>query len=637
MILFLVIPAYIIHVKPLICVVMFKRILLPFILLALALGFWFSPSFQQVASGIAILLIGMIFLERGFKSFTESRLKRYLKRATNKFYKSFSLGFFSTAILQSSSLISIISISFISAGLIGLSEGIAIIFGSNLGTTSTAWIVAWFGLKLKISLLAAPVIVFGTVLLFQKTNALKGLGNVLIGLGFFFLGIHFMKEGFDTTDNGLDLTAFSLSGFGGGLLMILFGVLITVVLQSSSAAMAIIITALAAGQISYFDAMIVAIGANIGTTVTALIGAGATNPPGKRLAGAHLIFNVITAIVALVFINQLSWIVQLFADMVGWNEGEYALKLAAFHSLFNILGIIIMLPWVGKLVRFLNKVIPDKDPDEDGPQYLNDLILDYPLAAVHALIQETKHLFSNTFEIMAHALGVHRSEVLDTTMLEHSVQRKYSFDVINIDEVYVKKIKLLYGKIMVYATRVQIKTQNAQLIHVISNIKEANRYFVEAIKELNSVQSNFIRFSRSTNQDIKNEYDRMRMRIIRVIRQVLKAQDFTIPDGVDQKEMKQLTNAYIEHRQQKLAKYWQINEESDVLFDGTMERLIDQDLISSSMASSLINDNAISTAIIQKLLRAVELLYLNTDTLLLGFDKFDFEDEQQQFESKIDE
>ena len=616
---------------------MLKRFLLPVMLLALALGFWFSTSFQQVASGIAVLLIGMVFLEQGFKLFAESTLKRLLKRATNKFYKSFGLGFFSTALLQSSSLISIISISFISAELIGLTEGVAVILGSNLGTTSTAWIVAWLGLKLKISLLAAPIIVFGTVLLFQKPRTLKGIGNILVGLGFFFLGIYFMTEGFEANGNSFHLTEISSDGLGNVTLMVLFGIISTVILQSSSATMAIIITALAAGQLSYFNAMFVAIGANVGTTITALIGAAATNAAGKRLAGAHLIFNVLTAIVALVFINQLSWVIERFSQIVGWSMTEYTLKLAAFHTLFNILGILIMLPLIKRLVILLNRIVPDKPPEEDEPKYLNDLILDYPQAAVHALIKETKHLFSNTFELMAHALGLHRSEVLDKTLQEPSIHRKYSFDVINIDEVYVKKIKLLYSKIMVYATRVQIKSQNPQLIQVISNVKEANRYFVEAIKELRSIQTNLIRFSRSTNPDIKEEYDRMRMRIIRVIRQVVKAQDFTIPDGADHDEIKQLADAYIEHRQEKLAKYWQINEESDVLFDGTIERLIDQDLISSSMTSSLINDNAISTTIIQKLLRAVELLYLNTDTLLLGFDKFDLEDEQQQFESKLDE
>ena len=121
---------------------MLKRLFLPAVLIFLAIVFWLSPDFKEIAAGIAILLFGMTALENGFKSLTEGPLKRLLSRATNKFYKSFSLGMISTAILQSSSLISVITISFISAGLLSLTQGVGIIFGANIGTTATAWLVA---------------------------------------------------------------------------------------------------------------------------------------------------------------------------------------------------------------------------------------------------------------------------------------------------------------------------------------------------------------------------------------------------------------------------------------------------------------------------------------------------------------
>lgn len=178
----------------------------------------------------------------------------------------------STAILQSSSLISVITISFISTGLLSLTQGVGIIFGANIGTTTTAWLVAILGLKFKILALAMPMLVFGIILIFKKQKSLKGIGNVLAGLGFLFLGIHFIKEGFDMYKEGFNLAEYAMDDFWGVLVFAGIGLLATVVLQSSSATMAVILTALTTGQITYFNSLALAIGANIGTTITAVIG-----------------------------------------------------------------------------------------------------------------------------------------------------------------------------------------------------------------------------------------------------------------------------------------------------------------------------------------------------------------------------
>ena len=161
-----------------------RKILLPTIFALLAYGFWLSPNFKEIASGVAIFLFGMLSLEEGFKAFTGGVLENWLRRSTNSLSKSLCFGFFSTSVMQSSSLVSVIAISFLSAGLISLSAGIGIIFGANLGTTTGAWLVAGFGLKVNISAYAMPMIVFGVILLFQKSKELRGIGYVLTGLGF---------------------------------------------------------------------------------------------------------------------------------------------------------------------------------------------------------------------------------------------------------------------------------------------------------------------------------------------------------------------------------------------------------------------------------------------------------------------
>ncbi len=365
---------------------MIRRIVLPVIFIILAAGFWFSPNFKEIAAGVAIFLFGMIFLEDGFRTFTGGILEKLLARTTNKLWKSISFGVVTTTIMQSSSLVSVITISFLSAGLIGLAAGIGIIFGANLGTTTGAWLIAGFGLKVKISAYAMPMLVFGIVLVFQKSKNLRGMGYVLAGLGLLFLGIHYMKEGFEAFREAIDLSQYAVAGYPGLFLFALIGLIATVIMQSSHATLVLIITALSVGQITYDNALALAIGANIGTTITAIIGAMSANYQGKRLAAAHLIFNLTTGLIAIIFIWQIIAAVEWISAHVGISKTDYTLKLAVFHTLFNSIGVIVMSPLVGHLVKFLEKALPAPKTTIVEPHFLNESVIDFPetlLEAVH--------------------------------------------------------------------------------------------------------------------------------------------------------------------------------------------------------------------------------------------------------------
>ena len=309
---------------------MLRRLSLPVIFAILAYGFWVSPNVKEIAAGVAIFLFGMLSLEEGFRALSGGLLERLLKTSTDRLWKSVGFGVITTAIMQSSSLVSVITISFVSAGLIWLSSGIGIIFGANLGTTTGAWLVAGFGLKVNISAYAMPLLVFGVILLFQKVKPLKALGYVLSGVGFLFLGIHYMKGGFEAYRQAVDLAEYALSGFFGLAVFTLVGTVATVIMQSSHATLVLIITALAASQITYENAMALAIGANIGTTVTALIGSMGANYQGKRLALAHLLFNLVTAAIAIVFIMQIIWLVDRLSTGFGIAADDYTLKPRCF-------------------------------------------------------------------------------------------------------------------------------------------------------------------------------------------------------------------------------------------------------------------------------------------------------------------
>ncbi len=316
---------------------MTRNLLLFSIFAVLGYGFWISPDFNTIAAGVAIFLLGMLSLEKGFKSFSGGVLANFLQRTTDATWKSLSFGVVATTIMQSSSLVSVLTISFLSAGLIPLAQGIGIIFGANLGTTTGAWLVAGLGLKVDIAAYALPMLVFGVIMVFQKNHKhFTAAGWALIGLGFLFLGIAYMKDGFESVSTGLDLSQYAVPGFRGLMIYAAIGIAMTVVMQSSHATLILTITALAAGQVSYENALALAIGSNVGTTITAIIGAISASVSGRQLALAHLFFNLVTGALAIVFINQFVVAVDWLSNLVGIAADNYTLKFAVFHTLFNL-------------------------------------------------------------------------------------------------------------------------------------------------------------------------------------------------------------------------------------------------------------------------------------------------------------
>ena len=572
-------------------------------LVALATVLFFNPNFKTISAGVAILLFGMIMLEEGFRVFTKGPLQNILKKATNKLYKSIGLGALVTAFIQSSSLVSVITISFISAGLISLAGGIGLIFGANIGTTATAWLVAGFGLKIKISALAMPMLVFGIIFSFQKKTSLKGIGNVLAGLGFFFLGIHYMKEGFDVFKEYIDLTQYAVPGFLGVILYTGLGIVITTILQSSSATLALILTALAAGQIEYENALALAIGANIGTTITAILGSIGSNIAGKRLAGAHLVFNVITGVVALSFIYPLSNLVNYLSNAFGISATDFTLKLALFHTIFNIIGVLIMIPFIKKLEKVLLRFFKEKaDKDIDEPKYLNEAILEFPGSAISALINESKYLYKNAiFEIVAHGLNIHREDIKSDVKAKKIVKKSTKDMHIDVENLYYKKVKTIYGEIIRYAATAQknLKLTEKQN-NAITEIRIANRKMVEIIKDVRELNRNVALSLNLDNKYLLKEYDTFRRKVIKVLRVIYLFRKAENAEEYAEKlaQLKKEAKAHIRHSNKSI------------------DKLIRKDFISVEMASSLFNDYTNVNDMIKKLIEVAELLYGRTDTLL---------------------
>ena len=584
---------------------MLRKILLPSILLVLSYGFWVSPDFKEISAGVAIFLFGMLSLEEGFKAFSGGGLEKVLRKSTDKLYKSIGFGVLATTIMQSSSLVSVLTISFLGAGLIGLAQGIGIVFGANIGTTTGAWLVAGFGLKVKISAYAMPMLVFGVILIFQKSKTLKGFGYILAGLGFLFLGIHYMKDGFEAFKSTIDLTAFAVTGFKGLFIFTGIGIFATVVMQSSHATLVLIITALSVGQISYENALALAIGANVGTTITAIIGSMSSNIEGKRLAGAHLIFNLVTGLIAIIFIQQIMYSVDFVSNYVGIANDDYTLKLAVFHTIFNTIGVVVMIPFIGKLVVFLESTFKSSESQNtyigiDNAKYLNDSVLELPSTAMAAIKRETYHLYENAFEIISHGINIKRSNILSEMTIEKVVEEKYSNTKVDIDDFYNRKIKGIYGEIIDFSTRAQ-SHMNPEDIDQLYKLKLANKDIVEAVKDTKHLQKNLILYSNNSNSYIQEQYTNMRKDLVELLRSIN-----IISKTKEEEEVLLLLSKAKLHAQ----KY-------DFIANGTLDNLIRKSLITNEMATSLMNDSAYAFDISRKLVSMAEILYNHENDNLL--------------------
>ncbi|NOX64335.1 MAG: Na/Pi cotransporter family protein [Chlorobi bacterium] len=580
---------------------------------------YFNPELNEVGAGVAILLFGILFIEEGFKLFTNNAVEKFLERSTKSLFRSINFGFLTTSLLQSSSLVTVITISFVSTGLIVLASGIGIIYGANIGTTTGAWLIAVFGLKVEIAKYAFPILIFGALFLFQKNENIKAIGYIITGIGFLFLGIHFMKVGFSTYESSIALDQLSSDGIIGTILYVGIGIFMTVIMQSSHASIAIILTALSTSQIDYSSAIALTIGANVGTTITAVIGSLGSTSAGKRLASGHVIFNITLAVLSIIFFHQFIRLTEQLSSFLKIAQFDYTLHLALFNSLYKTFGVIIFIPITKYFVILLEKIIKeDEEKDISVAKYITKSALKYPETAIPALIKETQHLFDNAFEILSHGLNLHREDILSDKKLKAIIPKSTEIIKINIDEVYLKKVKVIYSQIIKYATLIQSSKLNSEEVKLVNEIRSVNRYLVEAIKGVQELQENMAKYINSENENIRAEYNILRLKIAKVMREIYRTRD---AKDIDE-QYKKLSNL---KRKAKM---------HDVLINGKLDYLIRERLITKGMATSLMNDSALAAKIVEWLINVGELLYFHSDSIMLENNQKYDSDEDDFFEDK---
>jgi phosphate:Na+ symporter len=350
-------------------------------------------------AGLGIFLFGMVTMEESIKLLAGRSFKTMIRRYTGTRVKGLITGMISTAILQSSSAVSLMVLAFVGAGLIALVNAIAVIMGAKVGTTLTAWIVAVFGFKFKIDAFSLPLIGIGGLGLIVLSGSVRyvNISKLCAAFGFLFLGLDFMKTSVEAFAAVIDLSALPDLGLW---VYVIAGIVLTAIMQSSSATIAIILTTLYSGIIDFSQGGAMVIGANVGTTVTILLGAIGGIPAKKQAAVSSLVFNAGTALVAIPAMPLMFWMV---GSIFGLADNA-VLGIAAFHTLFNTLGVMLFFPTITTLARYLERVFPEKRTVLT--RYIHNTSPQVPEAALAALRKEVLNQLQLSMNYIAARYGV---------------------------------------------------------------------------------------------------------------------------------------------------------------------------------------------------------------------------------------
>ena len=522
--------------------------------LILSWSFWSSEGWLQLCAGLALFLFGMQCLEEGLRELAGGKLEELLGRSTSTSGKALLFGIGGTMLLQSTTLVSLLTIAFISTGLIQLAGGIAILFGANLGASFGIWLLALAGQNISLSPLALPLLVFGVLAGFNGPKS-KAAGRIVLGIAFIFLGIDGIKEGFSAFGAGMDLTAYQADGLAGQLLFVAVGTLLTMVLQSSHATLMLTLAALASGQVDLAQSLAVAIGANIGSAVTTgIMGALGGNRSGQRLALVHVLFNLGTAVAAFILLQPLGWLVLWASGLVGLGDNSL-LQLALFHTLFNALGVALFWFWQARLVTLLQRWLPDieepevlitelavseqqPEPLPTRPRYLEDRALDTDDAAASAVTRELRHIGRLSMEVICHALYL-PVEQLEGPIDEHLLNAAPDAHALDADVLYRRHIKGVYSDLLSFMGRMHLPQDEAHQAFWMS-CQVVSLQLVDAVKDAKHLQKNLRHYLRQEESVARTSYVELRRHLLETLRELRALHRAELPETLWRERMQWL-------------------------------------------------------------------------------------------------
>jgi len=567
---------------------------------------------------LGLFLYGMKVMSDSLMMLAGDQMRSILATTTSNRFFALLTGFLITAAIQSSSATTLMVVSFVNASLLTLTEAVGVIMGANIGTTVTAWLITILGFKVKMSAIALPLVGAGFLLTISKSDKARQWGYFTVGFALLFIGLQFLKESVPNIGDHPEALAFLAEYTSKGFLSILMflgiGTLLTLVIQSSSAAMALTLLMCFEGWIAFDIAAAMVVGQNIGTTITANLAAIIGNYHAKRAARAHLIFNVLGSVWILIlfypFLNAVGRVVEQIEGASPFlSAAAIPIAISIFHTVFNILNAVVLIGFIKIIVNLAIRMVPtveEKEVEIDQPQFLTDSSLKYSQTGIKALTDESVRLLQNAaYKVFAHGLGVHRHDLESEQDMLKLLDISPKTVRIDIDAVYATQIKIIYSRILNYATQLQKQTKPSQeQIETIRNILVADRLLVQIVKRMKPLQDNLERYMESDNETLRKEYNVLRRRILKVVREI--------------KRIAPAENR--EDRLEKIEKQRSKAEQMDVLLTGHIDELLATGEITDEMASSLINDSSNAARITKGLIDIAVILYKPEDELIDSID-----------------
>ena len=442
-----------------------------------------SFDIWKILAGVAIFLIGIKFLEESLQELAGRRFKLFLKKQTRNKLKAIGGGAIVTAVLQSSSVVGLMVLAFVGAGIIQMQNALAIILGANLGTTISNWIVALVGFKVNIEMIALPVTGLAGLgyVIFNRSSALHNWSRFLLGFSFLFVGLGYIKTGIENVVQHVNLAEYDQSP---SIIFFLIGFIITTVIQSSAATMAITLSALYAGAINLYDAMAITLGSEVGTTIKLFIASIKGSAVKKRVALGNFLINIITVSIVMIFLLP---IYRLITEAVGIKDK--LVSLVFFQSFINIFSIILFYPLLNVLGRFLENRFRSAD---DETMFIHKVDVKEPSTALDALEKETNHFIK---VICNYALSCF--EISYVVQTEIRLNKKYLDN--NILEKY-DYIKFLYGEIHSYYIQMQKTTTNKEDMEKLDRFMSSNRNAMYAAKSFKDALPDKEQLQNSSNE-----------------------------------------------------------------------------------------------------------------------------------------
>lgn len=442
-----------------------------------------SIDIWKMLAGVAIFLLGIKFLEESLQELAGRRFKLFLKRQTANKIKAIGGGAVVTAVLQSSSVVSLMVLAFVGAGIIHMQNALAIILGANLGTTISNWVVALVGFKVNIENIALPVTGIAGLgyVIFNNSSPLYNWSRFLLGFSFLFVGLGYIKTAIEDIVQQVDLTQYENSPV---IVFFLVGFIITSIIQSSSATMALTLSALHAGAINLHDSMAITLGSEVGTTIKLFIASIKGTAVKKRVALGNFLINIFTVSLVMIFLAPVN---RLITEIIGIKDNLIALVF--FQSLINIFGIILFYPLLNVLGRFLENRFRSAD---DETMFIHKVDVKEPSTALDALEKETSHFIE---VVCNYALNCF--EISDKKQPETKLNKKYLDN--NILEKY-DYIKFLYGEIHSYYIQMQKTTSHKEDAEKLDRFMSSNRNAMYAAKSFKDALPDKEQLQNSSNE-----------------------------------------------------------------------------------------------------------------------------------------